>query len=217
MTTTKLQLYNIALRACGQGKLSSLTEATEGRYLLDDVWSQGNGAIAYFMEQGHWNFAMRAVQIDASSSVTPSFGFTYAFDKPSDFQKLNMISADENFYYPLTQFEFEGDYIYAFCDPIYLRYVSDDTSWGSDYSKWPGTFTLWAGHWLATQIAATFLNDVDMANLEKRTDRLLVDARSKDANQEPPRFEPPSSWISARTNRTGVRLDRGIRSQLTGS
>lgn len=216
MATDQLALYNIALRAVGERAISLLTEDREPRRLLDGIWTSGGGAIKAWLEQGLWNFAIRAVQIDATSSVDPAFGYSNAFDVPSDFVRLVSISAGEFFNDPLTRYELEGVYIYADVDPIYLRFVSDGADWGNDLSRWPETFTRWAGHWLAVQLAPTFTNDINMQRLEKRTNRLLIDARSKDASQEPPRWPPLSSWARARGGRTGGRRDGGSRSRLIG-
>ena len=215
MATNQLALYNIALMAVGERIISSLTEDREPRRLLDEIWSRGTGAITAALEQGLWNHAMRAVQIDASASVDPAFGYANAFDKPTDFVRLAQISAGEYFTEPLTRYEFEAAYIYADVDPIYVRYVSDDASYGNDLSLWPDSFTLWFGHWLAIQIAPSVINDVEMEALEKRTKRLLAEARSRDASQEPPRFPPLGSWNRARRGGSGAR-DRGSRSQLIG-
>lgn len=215
MATTRLQLYQIAARAVGERSVDSLTETSETRRLLDEVWSQGNGAIRHWLEQGYWNFATRAIQIDPSSDVTPEFGYTNAFEKPADFVRLDMISADERFSYPLTDYEIEGNYIFADVDPLYLRFVSDDADWGGDFSKWPESFTAWAGHDLGYRALLSRLkNDTDDDRLMKKVKRLLVDARSKDAQQEPPRFSPPSSWEQSRYGRRGT--ERGKRGRLIG-
>ena len=216
MATDRLALYNIALAAHGERSLSSLDEEGEARRLLDEVYTRGKGAISFFLEQGYWNFAMRAVKLDSSTSVTPEFGYSFAFQIPDDFIRLNMISADERFGWPMTDYEFEGGgYIYVDVDPLYLRYVSDGEDWGKDFSKWPETFTLWAGHWMATQ-TPKLNNGNKMEDLRKETNRLLVDARSKDASQEPTRWPPLSSWAQARFGRH-YRRDRGLRSKLIGS
>lgn len=216
MGITKLGLYNIAMLALEERRLDELTDDRAERYDLDEVYVRGNGAITYCLEQGQWNFGMRAVELDASPSVTPDFGFAYAFDKPVDFVRLNMISANEQFGRPLDHFEFEGDFIYTDVTPLYMRYVSNDNSWGADFGKWPDTFSLWAGNWLATQIAGRTKNESFRSALRKETKKLLIDARSKDASQEPPRWPPLSSWASSRLGRSGSRYDRGTRGQLIG-
>ena len=215
MATTRLSLYNLALEAAGERPIDSLDEDREPRRLLDAVWTAGNGLVRYCLEQGLWNHAMRAVRLDASATVTPSFGWSYAFDKPTDFVRLNQISADETFSLPLNRYEVERNYFVADTDPIYMRYVSDDGDWGNDLSQWPETFTMWVGHYMACRIGPRLKNDLDMERLEKRTKRLLIDARSKDAQQEPVRFPPMGSWSSARMGGSG-RRDRGSRTTLIG-
>lgn len=198
MATGQLGLYNIALRAVKERTLTSLTEDGEPRRELDAVWSTGNGALRYLLEQGLWNFAVRTQQVDHSTSATPVFGRTYAFERPSDMVRLLEISGDEFFSFPLMEYETETGYFFADITPLYWRYISDDDDYGGDFSRWPETFTLWAGHWLATQIAPRLTSDVDLMALEKRAQRLLVDARSKDALDEPTRFPPNGSWARAR-------------------
>lgn len=214
MAITQLQLYNLACASLGERALASLSEDREPRRLLDDIWSRGNGAIRACLEQGYWDFAMRAISNDASTSVSPAFGFVYAHDKPTDLVKLTAISGDETFSDPLTNYEIEGEYFYADVDPLYLRYVSDDASFGGDLSTWPESFSVFVGHWLGVQVAPAFRNDLDMDRLEKRLERLKVQARSNCAQQGPTRFPPRGSWVRARGGRN--MSERGKRSSLIG-
>lgn len=198
MATGQLGLYNIALRAIGERALDSLSDAGEPRRELDAVWSTGNGALRYLLEQGYWNFAIRTQMLDHSAAVTPSFGLTYAFERPTDMVRLLDISGGERFTMPLNNYEYEAGYFFADITPLYLRFISDDADYGADYSRWPETFTLWAGHWLALQIAPRITSVLDTEKLEKKARRLLVDARSKDASEEPTRFPLNGSWAQAR-------------------
>ena len=214
MSVTQLQLYNIALRALGERSLASLTEDREPRRLLDEVWSEGYGFARAVLEQGYWSHAMRAVQLDSDASLTPAFGFQYGFSRPTDLVKLDQISADENFTQPLMRYEIETQYIYADVDPMYLRYVSDSASYGADLSQWPESFSRFSAHWMALQIAPRILAGDAILVLEKRTKMLLGEARSKEAQEQPPRFPPIGRWLSSRSR--GSRLDRGKRNRLIG-
>ena len=216
MATSRLALYNVALGIVGERSLTSLTEDSEARRMLDEVWSAGNGAVRYCLEQGLWTFAMRAVEIDKEASITPSFGFTNAFAKPTDFVRLDMISADERFAIPLEAYEMEGNYFYADVDPVYLRIVSDDDDWGGDFAKWPETFTQWFGSWMAEKISMRLLSGERREEVRKIAHKALVDARSKDAQRSPTRFLPHGSWARARMGNSGGKRDRGSRSSLTG-
>lgn len=200
--TSKLAVYNEALRFIGERRLTSLTEARDARYHLDDAY---NNALAYCLEQGLWNFAMRAAQLDASDSVTPSFGFTFAFTKPDDWVRTFMISSNE-FYNPQlvgTEYNDEGGYWYSDFDPLFIKYVSNDTAYGTDLSLWPQTYATYVASRLAVMIApsAAGSSESKMSDLYAIEKRCRVDARSKDAMNEGPIFPPQGSWATARRGR----------------
>jgi hypothetical protein len=134
--TTRLQLYNQALRICGERRLASLTENREPRHLLDQVWAEGG--VDDVLEQGQWNFAMRAVQIDSDPSVDPAFGLAYGFTKPTDWIRTAGFCSDERFSTPLLEYKDEAGYWYADITPIYVRYVSNDSGFGAISRRGPG-------------------------------------------------------------------------------
>ena len=216
MATNVLALYNIALASLGERVLDSTAENRETRKQLDMIYAAGNGAINYWLEQGMWNFAMRETTSTASAS-TGNFNFRYSHDKPTDFVRLSAISLDQTFGSLVTRYEFQATHIRAETDTLYLRYVSNTTAYGNDLTKWPDSFIQWAGHWLGVQVAPYAVtagnSNIDIPSLKRDAHRLLVDARSKDGQQEPVRFQPMGNWARARLGRRGG--DRGSRSQLT--
>lgn len=203
---SKLGVYNSALLILGERKLASLSEAREPRRALDDAW---DSATSYCLEQGFWNFAMRAIQADSSASVTPTFGFTYAFTKPSDFRRLYQFGSTATFDPQLMTVVDEPNYWYANCDPLYVKYVSDDTAYGMDLSIWSETYADYVATRLAVRTCKRItgkMADEDMFRLEKRA---LALARSKDAMDEPSGFPPRGTWVSSRR---GGFSDRNINS-----
>lgn len=195
----KLERYNGALLILGERKLASLTEAREPRRALDDAWDQ---AVSYCLEQGYWKFAMRAVQIDSSASVVPTFGYQYAFPKPADFVRMYRQSIDERLDTPLLDIVDEPDYWYANCDPLYVKYVSNDTAYGMDQSIWPGTFCEYIDTRLALKTCKRITGKDPTADLIGAEKKARVDARGKDAMNEPPGFPPSGTWV--RSRRTGM-------------
>ena len=82
MAASQLGLYNAALgRHLGERTLASLTENREPRRALDAVYSE---VLDECLEAGYWKHARRTVQLTASNSMTPQFGYNYAFDVPAD-------------------------------------------------------------------------------------------------------------------------------------
>ena len=59
---SKLILYNDALLLAGERSLANLSEDTEPRRLLDQVWN--NGGVNLCLEEAQWEFAMRTVRVD---------------------------------------------------------------------------------------------------------------------------------------------------------
>lgn len=214
MAVTKLKLYNWSLLEIGERKLSSLSDDVQARHLLDLVWDSGE-IVNYLLAQGHWNFASRTSEISYNSAVEPDFGYSRAFSKPSDWVRTSMFAADEYFVNPLEAYEDEAEYWFADVDTIYVKYVSNDNAYGNDMSLWPPTFSRWVSVYLASRICESLTqNRTKMEELEKRAERLLIDARSKDAMNEPSRFLPSGSW--ARSRSSGWRGDRGSRGRLIG-
>lgn len=212
MAATQLGLYNEALRLIGERRLASLAEAREPRRVLDDIWN--DGAVDACLEQGLWNFAMRAVKVTASAAV-PAFGYSYTFDKPTDWIRTAGLSFSETFNPPSTDYMEEAGLIFANGSPIYLRYVSNSTSYGKDYNLWPQSFTKYVAAFLASEAVLTLSqNDKRQDGIYKLMALRRTEARSRDAMNEAAAFPPEGGWSRAR--RGGTRRDRGSRGQLIG-
>lgn len=206
--TTKLDLYNGALRLCKTRKLASLSENRESRRLLDAVWENGatTGVIKHCLQLGQWTFAMRAIQIDYSPSVEPPFGYKRAFDQPSDLVKVAAICEDEFFNTPLTRYTDERHFWFADLDTIYVRYVSDDQSYGADLSLWPESFGKLVEAYLANEIVGNITQSDSLPDkVEKVFDKALRSAKSLDAMNRPTAFLPTGSWVNSRQGNSSRR------------
>lgn len=213
--TDKLSVYNTALTHCGSRRLASLAENREARRALDAAWA--GGILNRALRAGQWDFAARSVLIDVSPSVEPEFGLRYAFDKPDDYIRTLNISGDEYFNEPLLQYQFEGGYFYADVEPLYLRYVSNGTDFGGDYSLWPPDFAEYVALLLAAQVAERLSGGRrTKAELEEQAKMMLKDAKGTDAADQPTKFPPHGSWTRARMGSGGSSRDRGPTGNLIG-
>jgi hypothetical protein len=213
--TTKLSLFNGALLLCGERFLASLTEEREPRRLLDRAWDDGAGVKAC-LEQGQWNFAMRTVQIDYDTGIEPGFGYRRAFEKPSDWVITSALCSDEFFRAPLMQYRDEAGYWYADLDTLYVRYVSNDVSYGLDLGKWPESFREYVEEYLANKVIRKITDsEEEEAKSDKRLKKKLLHAKNRAAMADPTSFPPPGSWVGARNRMAGGR-DGGNRGSLIG-
>ncbi len=193
--TDRLSLYNGALLLLGERRLASLTEEREPRRVLDAIWN--NGAVKYCLQQGFWNFAMRTAMLDYNPSYTAPFGYQYQFTKPDDCVRTAAVCSDEYFNAPILRYADEAGSWYADLQTIYVQFVSNGSSYGSDLSLWPETFTQYVESYLAFKSLST-VTAANAAEIRKEMKVRLVDARSKDAMEQPAKFLPRGTWSSAR-------------------
>lgn len=212
--TTKLSLYNDALMLCGERFLSSLTEEREPRRLLDQVYS--SGGIRACLEMGQWNFAMRTIQIDYDSGVQPDFGYSRAFEKPTDWVVTSALCSDEFFRSPLNRYWDESGYWFADIDTLYVRYVSDDPAYGANLGGWPESFREFvAAHFASKIIRKLSSSDEEEDRVVKLRKTRLLTAKSRAAMSEATSFPARGSWGLSR-NRFPSNRDRGNNGSLIG-
>lgn len=202
-TPTTLSLYNGALRIIKQRRLTTATDDIEARWLLDEEFEE---AKAWCLEQGLWNFASRMVELEASEDEEPLFGLNYAFTKPSDYVRLVKISASPYLWPTLEDLQYtdEGDYWYSSVNPLYVQYVSNDDAYGESLGLWPQTYTLLVQHELAFRIAPHLgsFSANELVEYERKRDKALKDARSKDAMNQGAQRPPPGRLTQSRGARS---------------
>lgn len=210
---SKLTIYNGALNIIGERELASLTENREARYKLDGIWD--NGFVDRILQMGQWKFAARSAKFEYQPSITPGFGYQFAFEKPDDFVRVMAVAQDEYFKQPLTQYHIEGNYWFADLEEIYVGYVSNDSQYGGDFSLWPFNFTEMAEHYLAYKVAPRLTGlDFDSNALLGKWKMMLADSKAVDAMEAPAKWPPKGAWSSSRQGfRSG---ERGKRTQLIG-
>ena len=201
---TKLTLYNNALRRLGSRELASLSENREPRRVLDGIWGSANEIVLALLERGDWNFAIRTVEGIYSSTVQPSFGFRYAFEKPVDFRRMSSISADEYFTIPLVASEYvdEAGYFFSDLQQVFIRYVSDDGDYGLNSAGWTQAFKDYIECDLAWKACERLTNNIGKRDrIEMDRQKAMKAASSVDAINEGVKFLPSGSWIRSRGGR----------------
>lgn len=212
MTTSRLKLYNGALMLAQQRSIASLAVNEEPRRLLDEVWN--DGGVRFCLEQGQWKFAMRSSELSYETAITPQFGYSRAFAKPSDWVTTSAVCQDGYFRSPLLQYTDEIGYWFADLDTLYVRYVSDGADYGSDLSKWPASFTEYVKAYFAGRIVGKIAQDNKLisAILGAKQDgegglvkASLTTAKNRDAMAGPTTFPARGSWVRASLGQGGRR------------
>jgi hypothetical protein len=199
--TTQLFIYNEALGHLGERALASLSENREPRRVLDSYWSD---VVGYALAQGLWRFARRTVQMDASTTVVPLFGFNFAFGYPTDWIRTQIVSTSPQLDPPLLQYRDEGGFIYENATPLYLSYISADPQYGMNIGGWPEHFVDYVALRLARQACVRITNDKELkADLRKDEDKARRTAKAEEAMNDPPGLPPVPMWARARRGAFG--------------
>jgi hypothetical protein len=194
--SSKLNLYNSALRLIGDIKLSALTDDVEARYVIDDVFED---ACFFCLESGYWNFAMRAVQVEDDPSVVPQFNYQFAFGRPTDWLRTASIFADSYERDTVTDYAYEQGYWYANITPLYIRYVSNDNQYGMDLGKWTMHFQRYVEAHIAAEVCTRLSQSTTIEEaLRKKEEFRKRDAQNKNAMENPARFPPLGQWARSR-------------------
>ena len=211
--TTLLKVYNGALTELGSRQLSSAAENIESRRVLDVAYDD---CVEFCLAKGQWNFATRTIKLDSDTGITTNFGFAEVFSQPTDFVRTVGLSGDAQNDVPLGDEEYKNENGYFFSDitPIYLRYVSNGASYGTDLTKWPGLFTRYVQCELATRVCKRITGKDPGQALMVNTRRALRDALGKDAMDGGTVTVRSGRLVSARAG--PLRTDRGSRSRLIG-
>lgn len=206
--TDKLSLYNLALAHLRERRVAALSEQREPKRVLDDLYAQ---EVAYCLERKLWNFGYRAEQIDASTTLTPTFGFLFAFKIPDDWIRTRRLSATPTFDPPLFQVMEEAGYWYANLTPIFVQFNSSDGGYGMNLGKWPASFTDYVSKRLARVAAGRIAGKEELLagpqGLIKEEERAYKIAAANCAMNEAVGFQPQGSWVRSR---------RGFTSQIPG-
>ena len=213
--TSQLLLYNGALTVLGERKLANLTENREPRYKLDDIWD--NNLVNRVLQMGQWYFAQRTLELSASASITPSFGYQFGFDVPLDWMRTMAVCYDEYFQLPITRYSREASWWFSDVETIYVKYVSNDAQFGLDFSLWPPNFTEMVEHYMAMKVAPRLTGlDFSRTELLSKWKMWLMETKATDAMEDPAKFPPKGGWARSRQGFRAADFDRGSRNQLIG-
>jgi hypothetical protein len=152
--------------------------------------------------------------LDYEPSITPEFGYRYAFEIPEDWLRTAALCSDEYFRATIRSYQISEGHWWCDLEQIYVRYMSNGDLYGLDYSLWPENFTRYVESFLAFQACNSTTYADKRKTVEDDMDRLLSAAKASDAMEQPSPPQSRGSWSSARAS-SGGDAERGVKSYLT--
>lgn len=207
--TTKLELYNGALRLVPHQRLASLSEDVEARFELDAIY---DAALQAMLEEAGWKFALRVSQLTYETDIEPAFGRPYAFEQPADFVRIARISTDPNFT-PGHEPDYEeaNGFFYSTTSEFYIKYVSNGATYGLNLLLYPQYYCKALHAYFAREVGAQLATDgkFDYDRLDKIYQKYLMRSKQSDALDEPVKFPPTGRVVASRHGRQQTTFQNG--------
>jgi hypothetical protein len=146
--TTKLIVYNNALREIASAPLADTTTANTRLYELDGAWDH---AIEHVLAMHVWSFARRRATLTGIADSVSFPPYLYSFTKPSDYLRKHWFKSDATDANQVDHVEVAAAF-YGMVGTGLLEYVSDDSS-NYDPANWPAHFTRVLTLYLASLVA----------------------------------------------------------------
>lgn len=193
MATSVVKIVNNALVRIGASSIISLEENSEAARAANLIYEQIRDAT---LRDHLWNFAIKRVEL-ALTTDTVAFGFTNAFQLPSDcLRVLNMEEAD-------MKFVVEGDKLLTDEGTAKIRYVSQVT----DPNKFDTMYVEALSARLAAELAITLVESNTIhQNMIELYRAKIMDARSIDAQESGEPEVVADTWLNSRINYAGSGL-----------
>ena len=170
--TTKLIVWNAALREIGAAPLADTTSANKKQLTLNQAWDH---AIEHVLALRDWGFARRRATLTgvADTAFPP---YTYRMTKPSDYLRKCWIktAADDEFQVDHAEI---AAVFYALTTSALSEYVSDHAD-NYEPANWPPHFTRLLVLYMAAQVAPTLagVGHEDVSVYEGRMQEALAKA-----------------------------------------
>jgi hypothetical protein len=191
---SEVEICNAALSKIGisgNNRITSLSQNTKNAKACDERYATLRDLL---LEQHPWNFALKRVQL-AASTEAPSYEFTYAYSLPPDWIRTiavydNDAGAGE------AAFRHEGKALVSDAAQLWLKYVMRLT----DPNTMPPTFRKALATYLAWELAIPLANSNRIQEAQGIAFRRTLNlAKFVDARNDRPEQLQSGSWFAARS------------------
>ncbi|MCC6617397.1 MAG: hypothetical protein IT320_28240 [Anaerolineae bacterium] len=157
-TTSKLIVYNEALRELGSAQLANLVTVNTSLTTLNGAFDH---AVEYILSRLDWNFARRRASLSGVSDTSYP-PYTYRFTRPSDYLRKCWVKTSAADAHQIDHAE-AGAVIYGFVSSALIEYVSDHAD-NYDPANWPPHFTRCLALYLASLVGPKLARSDDATN-----------------------------------------------------
>lgn len=182
--TSVVQIANEALQLIGETSIYSLDSESTQAQEVKLVWPSVRDDV---LRSYAWNCATKRAKL-IRLSETPSYGYKYSYQLPSDYMQLIEEEND-------SEFIREQDKLITNSDSISIKYIYRE----SDTTKYDPNLVKVMVYSLAVRLAHTITGSVSLSErLEQRLEVYYRRAMSADAKENKTRKAKRSRWLNSR-------------------
>jgi hypothetical protein len=188
---SKTDIGNLALMRLGGPSILSLVDTSKRPIALKTVFD----IVLEIVLQDHpWNFAVKRDTL-ARLSAAPTFGYSYAFQLPSDcLRVLGLVGLDQNVDTTL-EYKIEAQQLLTNESTAKLKYISRIT----DTGKFSPRFCSALAGRLALELSYHLVKSPALQQvIAKGYEEDLRAAKGIDAQEDTPEVYAPNRWVEAR-------------------
>lgn len=171
MSTSKVQIANVALSRLGQTSINALDEGTEQANLVRNFWDHTR---EFLLHLHPWNFAIKREQL-ARLASNPLSGYDYQYALPTDNIRTLLVTSDEDDTNYIEDYRVEGGNILTDSEEVWLKYVFNNDV----VATWPPLFREVFASRLQVELAYPITK---AANVIDQATALYLDALRKAKN-----------------------------------
>lgn len=181
-----VDVCNKALDKLGHGPITNLGDGTKAANLCDRNWPLVRDEV---LRDHPWNFAVTRANL-APVATAPAWGFTNAFNLPSDCLRLLEVKDQRS-----EDYQVESRQILSDADVLYIRYIRQVTD--------PNRMDATVVDLMAARLALELCESLTQSNTKlqlmwRQYEESLVRAKRVDGRENPPTLMEEDDWIAVR-------------------
>ena len=186
MGITPTSICNSALAKIGAPTITSLEEQNKGARLCKRLYPTFRDDV---LASYPWNFAITRVELAQLADVTPAFGYTYAYQLPSDCLRVLETETKDQ------EWKIEGRYLVTDEASIFIKYIRRE----ENSSLFSIMFAEALAYRLAMELAYPITQNASLRDrFEKAYKEVLRDARTNDSQEGTPEDFFADDWLGSR-------------------
>jgi hypothetical protein len=181
-----VQIANMALTYLGVDPITNLAEDSTPAKKVNAIYNLTRDSL---LADHNWSFAVKRTSL-ARLSETPSYGYSYFFQLPSDF--VTLVETKERF-----EHRIEGDKLATDNDSVSIEYIYRLT----DPAKFSTSFVELLALRLASDLAYSMVGSITLKqDMNDKYKKRFSNVKTLDSAKSVHRDRSSAKWITTRSN-----------------